>query len=131
MREPDVAIEAPAIRASVPLVRDLVVQTCRSLGVGQQVLDDVALAVTEACSNSALHAYGTTRHGQVRVSVTVRPDEVTIVVEDDGRGVELPSEAGSGAGLGLGIIGAVADAADLGPAHEGAGTSVRMAFARA
>jgi serine/threonine-protein kinase RsbW len=129
VREPDVAIEAPAIPASVPLVRDLVVQTCRSLGVGQGVLDDVALAVTEACSNSALHAYSG-RHGFVRVSVTVRPDEVAIVVEDDGHGVELPSEAGSGAGLGLGIIGAVADAADLGPAHAGAGTSVRMAFAR-
>jgi serine/threonine-protein kinase RsbW len=132
VREPDVAIEAPAVRDSVPLVRDLVVQTCRSLGVAQGLLDDVALAVTEACSNSALHAYPAQpgQGGALRVSVTVREDEVTVVVEDDGRGVEVVSEAGSGAGLGLGIIGSVTDAADLGPAYEGRGTSVRMAFAR-
>src|SRR3712207_3896860 len=130
MREPDVAIEAPAVRTSVPLVRDLVVQTCRSLGVIQDVLDDVALAVTEACSNTALHAYPG-RSGTLRVSVTVRDDEVTVVVEDDGRGVQLTADdPGAGAGLGLGIIGAVADAADLGPADEGRGTSVRMAFTR-
>jgi serine/threonine-protein kinase RsbW len=129
MREPDVAIEAPATRTSVPLVRDLVVHTCRTLGVAAGTIDDVALAVTEACANSALHAYPG-HHGIVRVSVTVRQDEVTIVVEDDGRGVELESSAGSGAGLGLGIIGSVTDAADLGPASDGLGTSVRMAFSR-
>ena len=129
MREPDVAIEAPAVRASVPLVRDLVVQTCRSLGVAQALLDDVALAVTEACANSAAHAYPS-GVGAVRVSVTVRQDEVTVVVEDDGPGISLVSDTPAGAGLGLGIIGAVTAAADLGPAHDGAGTSVRMAFAR-
>ena len=86
LREPDVAIEAPAIPASVPLVRDLVVHVCRSLGVTQSLLDDVALAVTEAAANSARHAYPAFgRPGIIRVTVSVRDDEVALVVEDEGR----------------------------------------------
>ena len=130
LREPDVAIEAPAIPASVPLVRDLVVHVCRSLGVAPPILDDVALAVTEAASNTARHAYPAFgRPGIIRVTVRVREDEVALVVEDDGQGVTSLASA-EGPGLGLGIIGAVADAADVGPTDEGRGTSVRMAFAR-
>ena len=129
MLEPDVVIETPAIAASVPLVRDLVVHTCRSLGIAPEVLDDVALAVTEASANATVHAYTGARNGVIRVSVTVGREDVTIVVEDEGRGMGIET-IDPGAGLGLGIIGSVTENADLGPASEGRGTSVRMAFSR-
>jgi anti-sigma regulatory factor (Ser/Thr protein kinase) len=130
--EPDVVIETPAVSSSVPLIRDLVVHTCRSLGVDASVLDDVALAVTEAAANATVHAYsgGRYRYGVIRISVNVGREDVTIVVEDEGRGMGIEA-IDPGAGLGLGIIGSVTENADLGPAQEGRGTSVRMAFARA
>ena len=85
LREPDVAIEAPAIPASVPLVRDLVVHVCRSLGVTPSLLDDVALAVTEAAANSAgtpTRRRPPRRHpGHASACATTRS---TLVVEDEG-----------------------------------------------
>jgi hypothetical protein len=62
--------------------------------------------------------------------VTVGREDVTIVVEDEGRGMGIEA-IDPGAGLGLGIIGSVTENADLGRATDGRGTSVRMAFARA
>ncbi|MEH3077862.1 MAG: ATP-binding protein [Quadrisphaera sp.] len=52
----------------VPVVRHLATATLTELGVSPDSIDDIALAVTEACSNVVQHA-GSGADFEVRVSV--------------------------------------------------------------
>ena len=59
------------------------------MGVAQDVVDDVVLALDEACTNVMRHAFP----GAIdsfHLSATVEPHEVVVVVEDTGVG--LPAE---------------------------------------
>jgi serine/threonine-protein kinase RsbW len=97
----------------------------RTRWIDPEVVADLKLAVTEACSNSIRHAYdglgGT-------VSVRFRLDEhrIEIEVEDQGCGF-VPRSGGAGgaelpeSGMGLALIGALTDelAISAGPGGQG------------
>ena len=58
-----------------------------------QALEDLDLALTEACANVALHAYPDDLVGPVEVAVAIHPgDRVVLEVTDQGRGL-LTEEA--------------------------------------
>ena len=78
---------------------------------------DLTLAVTEAVTNSVIHAFIDRDPGTVRVAVSTAADELTVVVADNGRGMQ-PRADSPGLGLGLPTIGRLA--ALRGPAR-GAG----------
>lgn len=92
-------------------------------------LSDVELAVSEAVSNVVTHAYiEDAEPGEFRIAVEWSPDEVEIVVEDDGRGL-LPWIDSPGLGLGLPLIARLADRFDT-RAEPGRGTRLCMWFKR-
>ena len=89
------------------------------------VLQDLKLAITEACANAVVHS-GTQ---EVRVSVRFVDDCVEVVVEDDGIYRELLSSADddSDAHRGLALMAALVDDLTLYPGTESrVGTTVRM-----
>jgi anti-sigma regulatory factor (Ser/Thr protein kinase) len=92
------------------------------------VLADMKMAVTEACTNVVVHAYDD--DGTLEVEMLTGEDGLTIVVRDQGTGIQpRPAEAGTPAlGLGLPLIAALSDAFEL-RGSAGAGTEVRMTFA--
>ena len=87
---------------------------------------DVALAVTEAVTNAVLHAFIDREPGTIRVSAAAGPDELTVVVTDDGIGMR-PRPDSPGLGLGLPTIGRLAALVDL-RVPEGGGTELSMTF---
>ncbi|HKP19517.1 MAG TPA: ATP-binding protein [Gaiellaceae bacterium] len=96
-----------------------------------ETLADLKLALTEACSNSILHAYENGREGYVEILYDLRPDSLAIEVSDDGPGfVYVKTETDDGelleGGLGLAIIGALADEFEVGEREEGRGSRLRF-----
>jgi anti-sigma regulatory factor (Ser/Thr protein kinase) len=88
-------------------VRQFVRSQGRQAGLSQNVVDELQLAVSEACANSVLHA--DTRHVEVRWQLG--ESRVEVEVRDEGvfrRRVRIPEVDGSG-GHGLPLMMALVD----------------------
>ena len=57
----------------------------------QEVLGDLKLALTEACTNSVRHAYGD-GEGTVEIVYELHADKLVVEVADDGEGFEPPPD---------------------------------------
>jgi serine/threonine-protein kinase RsbW len=98
----------------------------------QEVLGDLKLALTEACTNSVRHAYGN-GDGTVEITYELYADRLVVVVADEGEGfergdgasVQLADEELSEGGLGIAIIEALADEFEITERAEG-GSSLRF-----
>ncbi len=89
-----------------------------------QMLADVRLATSEACANVVVHAYPQGADGPLEVQAGIEDDRLEVTVRDHGCGIVA---GGREAGLGLALIGALADTMHL-ERDERAGTEVRMTF---
>jgi serine/threonine-protein kinase RsbW/stage II sporulation protein AB (anti-sigma F factor) len=89
--------------------------------------DNVALAITEAATNAVVHAYRDGDSGDMRVVACAREDGLLVVVRDYGCGMQ-PNPDSPGLGLGLSVIGAVANEMNIERPDEGGGTRVRIHF---
>ncbi len=87
---------------------------------------DVELAVAEAVANAVLHAFPGERTGTVTVRAGLADDALMVQVTDDGTGMR-PNPDGGGLGLGLALIGRLADSFSVSEPANG-GTSLRMSF---
>jgi anti-sigma regulatory factor (Ser/Thr protein kinase) len=113
---------------SVAHARRALVDALRRRGTPEPVLDDVALAVSEACTNVVLHAYEG-EPGRYTLSCAVDPEAIHVRVTDDGHGL-APRPDSTGLGLGLPLMASLAANMAL-SAAVGGGTTVAMAFAQA
>jgi anti-sigma regulatory factor (Ser/Thr protein kinase) len=96
-----------------------------SLAFPPKLIEDIRLAVTEACTNVVRHAYIGTE-GPLDVSIAPHAEGMTVVVSDRGRGIQ-PNPASEGPGLGLPLIAALAHALDIEHAPD-AGSRLSMSF---
>jgi len=97
----------------------------------REVVSDLKLAVTEACTNVIRHAYGETGGGEIVVRYTVEEGMLAIEVEDTGTGFDLDESTAAGrngdaGGMGLMIIRVLTD--ELSVSSAGSGT--RLAFVK-
>ena len=95
----------PTDKDSVPLVRGLLRQALDHLDVPEAVIDEVVLALTEACANVVDHAHDQEAY---QVDVSIDDEVCRISVLDDGEGfdpdefagaADHPTEAERGRGL--------------------------------
>jgi anti-sigma regulatory factor (Ser/Thr protein kinase) len=94
---------------SVSLARHAVTGFARSHGVPGEMLQSIALAVSEACTNVVVHAYRESAHaGNISVGLELEARSLRVQVSDDGVGMG-PRTDSPGLGLGLPIIASVAD----------------------
>jgi serine/threonine-protein kinase RsbW len=123
----DVELVLPAEPESVALARQMVRGILDSLGWNEESRTDLSIAVTEACTNSVLHAYPDGVVGRYEVHAWVEPERLVIAVRDQGRGItaRVPSPA---AGLGLGVPLMLAIGDEVLFSSEGGVTEVRMTF---
>jgi serine/threonine-protein kinase RsbW len=110
----------------VALARGMLSAVLELLGFGVEVLDDVKMAVSEACNNVVLHAYGDGT-GPMFVDVEVSERLLGVVVRDRGVGIAEQPPAEGRLGVGLPMMQSLADRAEVRDAHGG-GTEVRLAF---
>jgi anti-sigma regulatory factor (Ser/Thr protein kinase) len=126
MAAPDLVLTLPARPENVAVVRHAFGGLGDVLEVDDQVLADVKLAVTEACTNVVVHAYPDESAGPMEVRAAVRDGRLTVAVRDEGRGM-LPRPDSPGLGLGLPLIATLTETLELGRADDER-TEVRMTF---
>jgi serine/threonine-protein kinase RsbW len=153
---PNLRLVVASSAESVVLVRQAISGLAEAIGLGRLELGEVNTAVSEACNNVVLHAYGGAE-GPLEVDMCGCPGAVRMVVRDHGRG--MPAGGAHAAaqftadGIGLPVIHALADVVELGETvgqgveldgaagtemdgaagaeMGGRGTEVRMEFATA
>ena len=129
--------EGRAVRLSIPakpeyitLVRLALTGLAHLRPLNDEMLGDLKLAVTEACSNSVRHAYANASDGVVDVVYELRSDRLVVEVADSGQGfahTESPTrEELDEGGLGIAIIQSVADEFEVGR-RNGGGSRLRFA----
>jgi anti-sigma regulatory factor (Ser/Thr protein kinase) len=118
----------PAEAGQVAGIRHAVLSFAEARGATKATRGDIALAVSEACTNVVMHAYvNAAAPGSLTVKASHLNDELVVAVRDDGRGM-LPRPDSPGLGLGLSIIGRLSQRLEID--ENGAfGTEVRMTFA--
>ena len=107
----DLSLSLPNETSSVPVVRRLAAQALRAFGVTGEDIDDVQLAITEACANVVDHA---TDADTYEVKVELAADRCAITVVDQGRGFDPSATVGPPAvdaesGRGLMLMRALVD----------------------
>lgn len=110
---------------NVMLVRQAVDGAAREIGASTDVIDDLKLAVTEACSNVVKYAY---REGDGEMEISVDPGGAgfIVIVRDRGSWLERVSGIGDAGGLGIPLMEAVTRSCDI--ATDGQGTTVTLEF---
>ncbi len=130
MTENVVRLSFPAKPDYLLLARLALSGIARELPLGDELLADLKLAVTEACGNAVRHAYPD-GGGDVTVSYLVANGALEMIVEDQGAGLS----AGAGeetlsapyeSGMGMSIMRTIVDELDVRIGADGRGTVVRM-----
>jgi serine/threonine-protein kinase RsbW len=126
-----VALTIPARAEFVALCRLALTGLARTRALKPEVVADLKLALTEACSNSVRHAYKDGREGIVEIRYELGPDRIQVDVADDGYGfdpalVQRPPEEIDEGGLGIAIIRAVTDELDIEAGPDGQGSRLRF-----
>ena len=122
MTEHKLSGDWPAHIGAVAPIRHAVIAFARTAGATQARIDDIALAVTEAATNSVTHGLAAT----ITVLGSVDDHALHLDVTDDGKGM-APDPASTGMGLGLVIIARLADEVRISGVATG-GTRVEMRF---
>jgi serine/threonine-protein kinase RsbW len=132
MAESVVHLRFPAKPDYLLLARLTLSGIARELPLGDEVLADLKLALTEACGNAVRHAY-TGDDGDVSIVFTVGESRILMTVEDRGDGIRAPdaivetsAERSLEGGMGMSIIRAIVDELEVEPGQDGNGTVVRM-----
>lgn len=118
----------PRDSATLPVVRHIAVCALRELGVESDVIDDVALALTEASANVVKHSGA---GDQYEVQVSLENEQCDIRVIDTGRGFDSAAQPAVMAGpteeqgRGMALIEALVDSVRFESRPE-AGTVVHL-----
>ena len=125
-----VRLTIPAKPEYITLGRLALTGLARLRPLSQDVLGDMKLALTEACTNSVRHAYDG-GDGVVDILYELHEDKLVVEVTDEGEGFEhepgdpsSPDELTEG-GLGIAIIEALTDTLEIGP-RAGGGSTIRF-----
>jgi serine/threonine-protein kinase RsbW len=126
-----VALTIPARPEFIALCRLALTGLARTRALTPEVVADLKLALTEACSNSVRHAYAEGREGVVEIRYELDRDRMRVEVADEGDGfdpalIERPPEEIDEGGLGIAIIRAVTDELDIARGPEGHGSRLRF-----
>ena len=128
-RDTDVRLSVPARPENVAVVRHVLSGFAEALRLPTEMVEDMRLAVTEACTNVVRHAYDGEQSGPIEI--VLRPDdgdELEVIVSDAGRGLQ-PSPDTAGPGLGLPLIASLVHRLEIQHAPR-AGSRLAMTFLR-
>jgi anti-sigma regulatory factor (Ser/Thr protein kinase) len=124
--EPSFRRSFPADRTAPAVARRAVTDFLCAHGADPRALADVLLAVSEVVTNSVVHGYRGQPGGEVAVEGTRLESGIQLSVSDSGGGM-APRHDSPGLGLGLPLVGQIAQRVDI-SARAGGGTQVSMCF---
>jgi serine/threonine-protein kinase RsbW len=112
---------------NVALVRSALSALGQATGLDAELLTDLKTAISEACNNVVIHAYGD-EVGPMTVTLEVTDASVRAIVRDYGSGITHIGSTPGHMGLGLGVMSALSTRFEVNTLHDG--TEVRMVFSR-
>ena len=115
-----------AAPSSLAVLRTVSAAFARSLGVDEESVEAVAVAVNEAASNSLVHGYREDEHGTLRLAASLAGRKLAITLSDDGVGDQAGTREGDEVGRGFPLMRALADGVDVSRGERG--TRVRLTF---
>ncbi|SEH59207.1 Anti-sigma regulatory factor (Ser/Thr protein kinase) [Mycolicibacterium rutilum] len=118
-------IEVPALADRLAQIRRGLTAWLESIGVPDDVIADVVLAVNEAATNCVEHAYLNSEQGVMMVEASVEGDRLVVCVVDHGAW-RTPTTEPTTRGRGILIMRAVGDDVDVD--NSTSGTKVTMIF---
>src|SRR6478735_3456187 len=95
----DVKLTLPARPENVSVIRHGLGAFAEALRLPDDLVEDLRLAVTEACTNVVRHAYPADIPGPVEITIQPMEEHVSVIVSDHGRGIGTSSDT-TGPGLG-------------------------------
>ena len=108
------SVRLPTDAESVPLVRGLLRQALQFLGVVEAGIEEIVLALTEACANVVQHAVD---QEEYEVDVAIDDSLCVITVVDDGDGFDVTTASAAAptldGGRGLILMRALVDRLDF------------------
>ena len=116
----------PADPECVGILRRELSGALEPLEVGTERLADIALVVSEALTNAAMHAYVGMPPGPIALVAALSDGSLRVTVTDEGRGM-VPRTDSPGLGLGLGLISRLTDVLEI-SSPDGRGTKVSVSF---
>jgi len=123
---PDIELALPARATNIAVVRHAFGALGEAFALDEEILSNIRLAVTEACTNVVVHAYPDEHEGLLEVAATLQADKLEVLVRDEGPGIG-PRPGSPGPGLGLPLIASLTESVQLGR-DEDERTEVRMTF---
>jgi anti-sigma regulatory factor (Ser/Thr protein kinase) len=124
------ALNLPAEERLVPAARSAIAGFLLAAGVGEDTVDDIVLALNEACSNVLQHAFPIGHPGSYELRADFRPEEIVIEVSDQGVGFDAMDLRSSGIldlnGRGLDIMRRVMTSVEVESPRQGGGTRLRL-----
>ena len=125
---PTVSLDVDSSPETLTLVRGVLGGLAEGLSLDPELLDDIKTAVSEACNNVVMHAYGGDS-GPLRVALYVGDEAIEVLVRDRGHGIHVLTPSDDRLqGVGIPIMRALAQKTAFRPLPEG-GTEVWMEFA--
>ena len=124
-------LSLPAQARNIAVVRRAVEAIAEELALPRRLVEDMRLAVTEACTNVVRHAYTGAEAedaSALRVDLLPHARGMRVIVEDRGRGLGPSPDAG-GPGLGLPLIAKLTSKLELTHGAGDRGSRVAMSFA--
>ena len=121
----------------ISIVRLMVSGVCSRMDYAVEDIEDIKIAISEACTNVVLHAYDSKQEDGLRVVVKRFDDKLELVIQDFGKGFDVEavmkkelkdadiSEDNIGLGLGLNFIHNLMDDVELN-SKLNEGTFIRM-----
>lgn len=84
MKQSPIILHIPASADYLDIVRTTLYAVASKAGFSYEAIEDMKVAVTEACTNAILHAYNGLGEGLVEIVFQREQDQLTIAVRDDG-----------------------------------------------
>lgn len=124
---PSVSLQLESSPETLTLVRGALGGVAERLNLDPELLDDIKTAISEACNNVVMHAYGG-GSGPLEVCLYVGPETIEASVRDQGRGIPVLAPADDRLqGVGIPIMRALATQTAF-RSLAGGGTEAWMLF---
>jgi anti-sigma regulatory factor (Ser/Thr protein kinase) len=127
-REATVELEIPSRSAYVAVVRLTVASLARQSGLDEQLVDDLRMAVSEACANAVIANLEAGVDAPVAVSWFEDDDRVVVEVADRGP-VSAVETSEQPEDMSLALIRSLVDGCEFSP-RPGGGMSTRLVISR-
>lgn len=85
IRQSPITLQIPASADCLDVVRMTLYAVANKAGFSFEAIEDMKVAVMEACTNAILHAYSGSGEGQVEIIFQSKVDWLTVTVRDHGK----------------------------------------------